>query len=68
MSIHNSPLTTSLYDVIFKEETNHIIGRITKAYLEGTNILFITHGYHNSGGFSSSFQLSPSHCISTTNV
>ena len=40
MSIHNSPLATSLYDVILKEETNHIIGRITKAYLEGNQYSF----------------------------
>ena len=39
MSTHNLPLAISLYNVILKE-INHIIGRITKIYLEGDHSYF----------------------------
>ena len=55
----NPPLATSLYNVKVKVETNHIIGRVTKVYLEGYQSSFYnTYSYPNSTGFSQSFQLS----------
>ena len=42
MSTYNPSLATSLYNVILKVETTHIIGRVTEAYLKGNKSFYNT--------------------------